>query len=89
MVKAIAPNAPIGAAYTTMWMMREEDLRSASIARVHRRPSSPSSAIAKPNRIATSSTCSRSPRGEGAEEGVRNDVQQEADDALLRAPGVT
>jgi hypothetical protein len=61
MVNAIAPNAPIGAARTTMPMMRKNILPAMSIAEAMRWPVSPMVDTAKPLRMEISSTCSRSP----------------------------
>ena len=62
MVKAIAPNAPIGATWTMMRIMPKNILAMPSITSVIFSPSLPSCVMAKPVRIDTSSTCSRSPR---------------------------
>ena len=58
MVKAIAPNAPIGAAYIRMWTIRKTIAVSVLSSVLQPcAPLSPISASAMPNRIATSSTC--------------------------------
>ena len=62
MVKAMAPNAPIGATRTMMRMMPKKNFAVPSITPVICSPSLPSRVMAKPVRIDTSSTCSRSPR---------------------------
>ena len=61
MVKAIAPNAPIGAAYIRMWTIRNTTAVSVWSVPSSRSPRAPISASAIPNRIATSSTCNISP----------------------------
>ena len=62
MVKAMAPNAPIGATCTIMRIMPKNTFAMPSITPVICSPSLPSRVMAKPVRIDTSSTCSRSPR---------------------------
>ena len=87
MVKAIAPNAPIGAAFIRIATSRNIDQRSAARAgRAPARPRSPTSASAMPNRIATNSTCRIVALGQRRQQGVGDDVQQEAGDASSRAP---
>jgi hypothetical protein len=61
MVKAIAPNAPIGVARTMMRMMPKNIFAMASIARLILSEREPRREIANPERIDTSKTCRRSP----------------------------
>ncbi len=62
MVKAMAPNAPIGATCTMIRMIPKNTFAAASMAPLILSPSAPNCAMAKPERIDTSRTCSRSPR---------------------------
>ncbi|MNW07190.1 hypothetical protein D3C71_2037460 [compost metagenome] len=57
MVKAMAPKAPIGAAFIRMWTRRNTGAVSASRKVSTGRPLSPVRASATPNSTATNSTC--------------------------------
>ncbi len=61
MVKAIAPNAPSGASFTMMPMMRKKICPAVSMALLTTAAFSPSPVTTQPVRIETRSTCSRSP----------------------------
>jgi hypothetical protein len=61
MVKAMAPKAPIGATLTTRRMMPKKTRVALSMALLTGFPASPIREMATPERMETSSTCSRSP----------------------------
>ena len=61
MVKAMAPNAPIGATFTTSAMTPNIACATSSIRLRTVWPRSPKAMSEKPNRIANSSTCRISP----------------------------
>ena len=74
MVKAMAPKAPIGASRTTMWMTPKNTLHDSS-----RKPAA-LAALAQPSGEAEQDGDQQDLEdfalGEGAEEGVGNDVHQ-------------
>ena len=83
MVKAIAPNAPIGAAYIRIWTMRKTTAVSVLSTSCSRRAVVAEHRQRDAEQDRDQQHLQDLPVGEGAEQRVGNDVEQEAGDALL------